>query len=105
MAGNLRTEVKPPNTLTTRPPAQSGGRKRRKSKGKTHRRRRSRKAGSSCGTKQGGSSMGKSRSAKGGMGLGAVIKEALVPFGLFAWQKRTQKRSPNGIHSKMTRRR
>ena len=27
-----------------------------------------------------------------GMGLAATIKEALVPFGLFALQKRTQRR-------------
>ena len=31
---------------------------------------------------------------KGGMGLGfgAVLQEAIVPFGLFAWQKKSQKR-------------
>jgi hypothetical protein len=30
---------------------------------------------------------------KGGMGVGfgAVVQEAMVPFGLFAWQKRSQK--------------
>ena len=54
--------------------------------------RRARRAGSSCSmTKSGGS---KRRSTKGGMmalGLGSVIQEALVPFGIFAWQKRTQR--------------
>ena len=54
--------------------------------------RRARRAGSSCSmTKSGGSNR---RSAKGGMmslGLGSVIQEALVPFGIFAWQKRTQR--------------
>jgi hypothetical protein len=38
-----------------------------------------------------------SRSRSGGFGAGlgiaATLKEALVPFGLFAWQKRTQRRS------------
>jgi len=85
--------------------SQSGGRRKRRSKGKMHKRRRSRRAGSNCASKMGGSS--KSRAAKGGMnpGLGAVIKEALVPFGLFAMQKRTQRRRSNGYKSKMSRRR
>jgi len=81
---------------------QSGG---KRSKGKKHKNRRSKKAGSSC-MKKGGSSMKKYKSLKGGMGaLGAVIKDALVPFGLFAWQKNTQRRKSNGNKSKMTRRR
>lgn len=82
---------------------QSGG---KRSKGRKYRRRRSKRAGSDCGAKMGGSSMAKSRAAKGGMGgLGAVIKEALVPFGLFAWQKRTQRRKQNGKKFGKSRRR
>jgi hypothetical protein len=42
-------------------------------------RRRSKKAGSSCGL-------------KGGMGFTHIIREALVPFGLYTLQKRTQRR-------------
>jgi len=43
------------------------------------RKRRSKKAGSSCGL-------------KGGMGFTHIIREALVPFGLYTLQKRTQRR-------------
>ena len=88
--------------------SQSGGKKRRgrrSSKGKKYR-RRSNRAGSSCGTKTGGSA--RSRAAKGGMmapGLGAVIKEALVPFGIFALQKRTQRRKHSGKKFEKSRRR
>ena len=88
--------------------SQSGGRRRRSSKGKKHRRRRSKRAGSDCGTKMGGSARGRSRAAKGGMmapGLGAVIKEALVPFGLFAIQKRTQRKKHSGKKFGKSRRR
>ena len=56
--------------------------------GRRHRRHR-RRRGSSHTRKQ-------SRKQRGGflhgMGLAATIKEALVPFGLFALQKRTQRR-------------
>ena len=85
--------------------SQSGG-KRRSSKGKKHRRRRSKRAGSNC--NKGGSAMGRSRAARGGMmapGLGAVIKEALVPFGLFAMQKRTQRKKHSGKKFGKSRRR
>jgi len=88
--------------------SQSSGKKRRgrrSSKGKKYR-RRSKRAGSSCGTKTGGSA--RSRAAKGGMmapGLGAVIKEALVPFGIFALQKRTQRRKHSGKKFEKSRRR
>ena len=87
--------------------SQSGGKKRRSSKGKKYR-RRSKKAGSNCMNKSGGSAKGRSRAARGGMmapGLGAVIKEALVPFGLFAMQKRTQRRKHSGKKFEKSRRR
>jgi len=82
----------------------SGGRRRYKRRGAS-KARRARRAGSSCTMKKGGMKMSKSRAVKGGMGagFGAVLKEALVPFGLFAWQKRTQRRRSN--KSKNTRRR
>jgi len=88
--------------------SQSGGkRRRRSSKGKRYR-RRSKRAGGECGTKMGGYARGRSRAAKGGMmasGLGAVIKEALVPFGLFAMQKRTQRKKHSGNKFGKSRRR
>ena len=57
-----------------------GGKKKSRA---ARRSRRTRRAGSSHKVK------------KGGMGFGAVIKEALVPFGLFALQKRTHRRRHN----------
>ena len=42
---------------------------------------------------------------KGGMGFGGVIREALVPFGLYALQKRTQRRrNSSKKHMKNSRR-
>lgn len=63
------------------PVAQAGGRRRRHSR--TAKRSRSRSH-----------SRSHSRSRRGGFGgLVAMAKEALVPFGLFYLQKRTQRRS------------
>lgn len=50
------------------------------------------------------------KAKKGGMSFGAVVKEALVPFGLFALQKRTHRRrhsksSKSSRKSRRTRRR
>jgi hypothetical protein len=73
-----------PNSLSASSGAIVGGRRHRR-----HRRR----GGSSHTRKQ---SRKQSRKQRGGflhgMGLAATIKEALVPFGLFALQKRTQRR-------------
>ena len=60
----------------------TGGKKMSKKHSKKS--RRTRKAGSSCGSR---------KSKKGGMGFAGVIHEALVPFGLFALQKRKQRRT------------
>ena len=87
--------------------SQSGGKKRRSSKGKKYR-RRSKKAGSNCMNNKKEVLTGRSRAARGGMmapGLGAVIKEALVPFGLFAMQKRTQRKKHSGKKFGKSRRR
>lgn len=90
--------------------SQSGGKKRRgrrSSKGKKYR-RRSKKAGSNCMNNKKEVLTGRSRAARGGMmapGLGAVIKEALVPFGIFALQKRTQRRKHSGKKFEKSRRR
>lgn len=66
-------------------PMMMGG-KRRRSKGsmKSKKSKKSRRAHSSRrrSVKKGGM----------GMGFGAVLHEAIVPFGLFAWQKKSQKR-------------
>jgi len=77
---SMRTAT--PNTEPAAPlamdPTMSGGRRRHsKSSRKSRRVRSSRKRGA----KKGGM----------GAGFGAVIQEAIVPFGLFAWQKRSQK--------------
>lgn len=68
--------------------------------GRRHRSRRHRKHGgashSRTSKRSRSRSASRSRSRQGGfgeLGLAATIKEALVPFGLFAWQKRTQRRS------------
>ena len=80
------------NLLTGSPYSQSGGKSKRRSKSMRRSKskaRRARRAGSSWSMKG-----GKRRDAKVVMmslGLGSVIQEALVPFGIFAWQKRTQR--------------
>ena len=53
------------------------GRARGRSASKSRRARRARRAGRSC--------------KKGGSGYAAILKEAVVPFGLFAYQKKTSK--------------
>jgi hypothetical protein len=44
---------------------------------------------------------------KGGMGagFGAILQEAIVPFGIFAWQKRSQRNKKYSTDSKSQRRR
>jgi len=62
--------------------------------------RRSRSASRSRRARMAGSSH---KVKKGGMGFGAVIKEALVPFGIFALQKRTHRRRHNKKAAKKSR--
>lgn len=69
----------------------SGGRSRRRRHGgssRSARRTRSR-------THSRSHSRSRTGGFDGGLGLVATLKEALVPFGLFAWQKRTQRRRRN----------
>ena len=68
-------------------------------------RSRARSASKSRRARRAGSSYKKAK--KGGMGFGAVVKEALVPFGLFALQKRTHRRrtASKGRKLRRTRRR
>jgi len=66
-----------PNSLSASSGTIVGGRRHRRRRGSSHTRKQSRK-------QRGG--------FLHGMGLAATIKEALVPFGLFALQKRTQRR-------------
>ncbi len=80
-----------------------GGKKRRSKKGGMSSSMRLAGGPSMMGGKTRRSKKSKSRRAhsshrrtakKGGMGsgIGAIIQEAIVPFGIFAWQKRSQKR-------------
>jgi hypothetical protein len=93
MTGSMRAVAPNANNVDNVPsnPMMMGG-KRRRSKGsmksmkskKSKKSKKSRRAYSS-----------RKRSVKkGGMGLGfgAVLQEAIVPFGIFAWQKKSQKR-------------
>jgi hypothetical protein len=90
MTGSMRAVAPNANNVDNVPsnPMMMGGKRRRsngsmKSK-KSKKSKKSRRAHSS-----------RKRSVKkGGMGLGfgAVLQEAIVPFGLFAWQKKSQKR-------------
>ena len=101
---SLRTANSAPintNASGSMPPSMTGGRKRRRhskgSKGSRHSKgsksaRKSRRAHSSRrrGAKKGGM----------GVGFGAVVQEAIVPFGLFAWQKRSQKNKSHHAKSR-----
>jgi hypothetical protein len=72
----------------------AGGKKHRRSKtAKRSKSKRSMKHTSS--RRRGSKRMSKKVSKKGGMGagFGAVLKEALVPFGIFALQKNNQKKT------------
>jgi hypothetical protein len=87
MTGSMRAVAPNANNVPSNPMMMGG--KRRRSKGsmkskKSKKSKKSRRAYSS-----------RKRSVKkGGMGLGfgAVLQEAIVPFGIFAWQKKSQKR-------------
>jgi hypothetical protein len=84
-------------------PNMMGGKSRRRARGrsasKSRRRARGRSASRSRGRAR-GRSASKSRRArragrsckKGGSGYAAILKEAVVPFGLFAYQKKLQKK-------------
>ena len=88
-------------------PNMMGGKSHRRARGrsasKSRRRARGRSASRSRGRARGrarGRSASKSRRArragrsckKGGSGYAAILKEAVVPFGLFAYQKKLQKK-------------
>jgi hypothetical protein len=87
--------------------------------GGKRRSRRAKKAGSSCGmrkkggkrrsrrAKKAGSSCGMSKKGGMAMGMGAMVREALVPFGLYSLQKRTQRKKSMKHHkrSRSSRRR
>ena len=65
----------------------SGGRKLRRSK--SVKKGKSNRSMKGCASRRKSS---KKRSKRGGMGAGfaAILKEAIVPFGIFAWQKNRQ---------------
>jgi len=93
MTGSMRAVAPNANNVDNVPsnPMMMGG-KRRRSKGSM----KSKKSKKSKKTKKSrrAHSSRKRSVKKGGMGLGfgAVLQEAIVPFGLFAWQKKSQKR-------------
>ena len=73
----------------------TGGKSRRRSRSRSASRGRARSASRSRG--RGKSASRGRRARRAGMGCskkggsyGALVKEAIVPFGLFAWQKRSQ---------------
>jgi hypothetical protein len=86
MGGNMRSVVG-----DSQPPMMGGKRRRSSKKSK------SRRAHSSH----------RRTAKKGGMGagFGAILQEAIVPFGIFAWQKRSQRNKKASTHSKSHRRR
>ena len=72
-----------------------GKRRRRRSASRSRKASRSRSASRSRGASRAASrsrSASRARARSGGMGYGALLKEAIVPFGLFAMQKKRQKR-------------
>jgi len=83
--GNSLRGAMGPNGLTGAMDTMLGGK--RKS-----RRSRARSASKSKRARRAGSSYKNCKKGGMGMGFGSVIKEALVPFGLFALQKRTHRR-------------
>jgi len=93
MTGSMRAVAPNANNVDNVPsnPMMMGG-KRRRSKGSM----KSKKSKKSKKTKKSrrAYSSRKRSVKKGGMGhgFGAVLQEAIVPFGLFAWQKKSQKR-------------
>jgi hypothetical protein len=91
MGGNMRSVVGDSEAVSSLP-MMMGGKIRRSSK-----KSKSRRAHSSH----------RRTAKKGGMGasFGAIIQEAIVPFGIFAWQKRSQKNKKSSSHSKSHRRR
>ncbi len=91
MGGNMRSVVGNSEAASSLP-MMMGGKRRRSSK-----KSKSRRAHSSH----------RRTAKKGGMGagFGAIIQEAIVPFGIFAWQKRSQRNKKSSSHSKSHRRR
>ena len=92
MGGNMRSVVGNSEAVSSLP--MMGGKKHRSVSSKKS---RSRRAHSSH----------RRTAKKGGMGasFGAIIQEAIVPFGIFAWQKRSQRNKKSSSHSKSHRRR
>jgi len=77
----------------------TGGRSRRRSRSRSASRSRGRARSASRVRGKGRSASRGRRARRAGMGCskkggsyGALVKEAIVPFGLFAWQKRSQRK-------------
>ena len=87
---NTKPEASPPHSMASAVSSMTGGKKRRTKKAKMSKARRLSRSKSMRRSK----SIRRGLAKRGGMGagFGAVLKEAIVPFGLFAWQKRSQRR-------------
>lgn len=77
----------------------TGGKSRRRSRSRSASRSRGRARSASRSRGRGKSASRGRRARRAGMGCskkggsyGALVKEAIVPFGLFAWQKRSQRK-------------
>jgi hypothetical protein len=94
MGGNNMRSVVGDQEVASPLPMMMGGKKRRTVSSKKS---KSRRAHSSH----------RRTSKKGGMGagFGAILQQAIVPFGIFAWQKRSQRNKKSSRHSKSQRRR
>lgn len=111
MAPGLRSQIHShvqthhQDNTSTSSTSQSGGKKRRTSKSKSKSKSASRKRhGKGL---RGGSCCSNNPITKmvGGMGLGPIVKQALVPFGLFTMQKHTQRAKSHKKHKTQRRRR
>ena len=95
MTGSLRTSSAIPNTLPTSENMMGGRKSRRRSRGRSASRSASRAASRSRRARRAGTTGCK----RGGThGYASILKEAIVPFGLFAYQKKIQ----NKRHNKKT---
>ena len=92
MGGSART-LTPHSSMSHHSLTQTGGKKKGK---KTHTKKHKR-------SKKGSGHCNKGGSQKGGLGLGGIIREAMVPFGLLFFQKSLSKKK-TASKDKKTRR-
>lgn len=91
MGGSART-LTPHSSMSHHSLTQTGGKKKGK-KTHTKKHKRSKKGSGHC-----------SGGQKGGLGLGGIIREAMVPFGLLFFQKSLSKKKSANKDKRKTRR-